>query len=93
VFIGMSFTPVFDNERVRVSRARMDVGAKEGFHTHGADLVVVYLSDGEVEDTAEGTTRLDHWKRGDVEFEARGSSHSTRNLGPAVDAVIVGLKP
>ena len=93
VFVGMNFTPLFENDRVRVLRARMDVGAKEGLHTHGSDLVVIYLSDGEVEDTANGTTKVDHWKRGDVEFEARGSSHSTRNLGGAIDAVIVGLKP
>jgi quercetin dioxygenase-like cupin family protein len=93
VFVGMNFTPVFDNDQVRVLRARMDVGAKEGLHTHGSDLVVIYLSDGEVEDTANGTTKVDHWKRGDVEFEARGSSHSTQNLGAAIDAFIVGLKP
>jgi len=93
VFIGMSFHPIFDNERVRVLRARMDVGAREGVHTHGSDVVVVHLSGGDVEDTAEGQTKVNHWKHGDVEFEARGSSHSARNLGAAVDVVLVALKP
>ncbi len=93
VFTGMSFTPLFDNERVRVLRARMDVGAREGFHTHGSDIVVVHLSGGDIEDTADGKTRVNHWKHGDVEFEGRGSSHSARNLGPAVDVVLVTLKP
>jgi quercetin dioxygenase-like cupin family protein len=93
VFTGMSFTPIFDNERVRVLRARMDVAAQEGFHTHGSDMVVVHLSGGDIEDTAEGKTKVNHWKHGDVEFEARGSSHSARNLGAAVDVVLVALKP
>lgn len=91
-FTGMSFTPVFENDRVKVIRARMDVGAREGFHTHGSDTIVVHLSGGEIEDTANGTT-VNRWKRGDVEFEGRGSSHSARNVGQAVDVVLVALKP
>jgi len=93
VFTGMSFKPLFENDRVLVIRGRMEVGAREGFHTHASDIVVVHLSGGTIEDTAEGTTRLNRWKHGDVEFEARGSSHSARNVGPAVDAVLVTLKP
>src|SRR5581483_7836624 len=31
-FTGMSFKPLFDNVRVTVIRARMDVGAREAFH-------------------------------------------------------------
>jgi len=93
VFTGMSFTPLFENERVRVIRGRMDVGAQEGFHTHASDIVVIHLSGGTIEDTADGKTKVNHWKHGDVEFEGRGSSHSARNLGPAVDAVLVTLKP
>ena len=93
VFTGMSFQPLFENERVRVIRARMDVGAQEGFHTHASDIVVIHLSGGTIEDTADGKTKVNHWKHGDVEFEGRGSSHSARNLGPAVDVVLVTLKP
>ena len=92
-FTGMSFTPVFENDRVRVIRARMDVGAREDFHTHGSDTIVVHLSGGEIEDTANGKTTVNRWKRGDVEFEGRGSSHSARNVGRAVDVVLVALKP
>jgi quercetin dioxygenase-like cupin family protein len=93
VFTGMSFKPLFENERVRVLRARMDVSAQEGFHTHASDIVVIHLSGGTIEDTANGKTKVNHWKHGDVEFEGRGSSHSARNLGPAVDVVLVTLKP
>jgi quercetin dioxygenase-like cupin family protein len=93
VFTGMSFKPLFENDRVKVIRGRMDVGAQEGFHTHASDIVVIHLSGGTIEDTAGGKTKVNHWKHGDVEFEARGSSHSARNLGPAVDAVLVTLKP
>jgi hypothetical protein len=92
-FTGMSFTTVFENDRVTPIRARMDVGAREGLHTHGADTIVVHLSGGEIEDTADGRTVVNRWKRGDVEFEGLGSSHSARNVGGAVDVVLVALKP
>jgi quercetin dioxygenase-like cupin family protein len=92
-FTGMSFKPMFENDRVSVIRARMEVGAREGFHTHGSDTVVIHLSGGEIEDTAGGKTVVNRWKRGDVEFEALGSSHSARNVGAAVDVVLVVLKP
>lgn len=92
-FTGMSFRPIFENDRVSVIRARMDVGAREGFHTHGSDTIVVHLSGGEIEDTADGKTVVNRWNRGDVEFESIGSSHSARNVGSAVDVVLVALKP
>jgi quercetin dioxygenase-like cupin family protein len=93
VFTGMSFKPLFENDQVSVIRGRMDVGAQEGLHTHASDIVVIHLSGGTILDTAAGNTRVNRWKHGDVEFEARGSSHSARNLGPAVDAILVTLKP
>ncbi len=92
-FTGMSFVPQFENTRVSVLRARMDVDAREGFHTHASDTVVVHLSGGEIEDTANGQTVVNRWKPGDVEFEARGSSHSARNIGHPIDVVLVALKP
>jgi len=92
-FTGMSFTPLFANDRVSVLRARMEVGAREGVHTHASDTIVVHLSGGEIEDIAGGKTVINRWKRGDAEFEAFGSSHSARNVGGAVDVVLVALKP
>jgi quercetin dioxygenase-like cupin family protein len=83
---------VFDNDRVSVIRARMDVGAREAVHTHASDTIVVHLSGGEIEDTADGKTVVNRWSHGDVEFEALGSSHSARNVGAAVDVVLVALK-
>ena len=91
-FTGMSFTPLFDNDRVSVLRARMEIGAREGLHTHASDTIVVHLSGGEIEDTADGKTIVNRWKRGDAEFEAFGSSHSARNVGGAVDVVLVAMK-
>jgi len=93
VFTGMSFVPLFDNARAAVIRARMDVDAREGFHTHASDTIVVHLSGGEIEDTANGKTIVNRWQPGDVEFEGRGSSHSARNIGRPVDVVLVALKP
>jgi hypothetical protein len=92
-FVGMSFVPLFENGLVSVLSARMDVDAREGFHTHGSDTLVVHLSGGEIEDTADGKTVVNRWKRGDVEFEALGSSHSARNVGRPVDVILVALKP
>jgi quercetin dioxygenase-like cupin family protein len=92
-FVGMSFRTLFENEKLTAIRARMDVNAREGFHTHASDTLVVHLSGGAIEDTAEGTTKVNRWKPGDVEFESRGSSHSARNIGAAVDVVLVALKP
>jgi hypothetical protein len=46
-----------------------------------------------IEDTAGGKTVVNRWKPGDVEFESLGSSHSARNVGGAVDVVLVALKP
>ena len=92
-FTGMSFAPLFENTRVSVLRARMEVDAREGLHTHGSDTIVVHLSGGEIEDTANGKTIVNRWKPGDVEFESRGSSHSARNISHPVDVVLVALKP
>jgi hypothetical protein len=50
------------------------------------------LSGGAIEDTADGKTKVNRWKPGDAEFESRGSSHSARNVGQAVDVVLVALK-
>jgi quercetin dioxygenase-like cupin family protein len=92
-FTGMSFHTMFENDRVQVIRARMEVGAREGVHTHGSDTIVVHLSGGAIEDTADGKTVVNRWKNGDVEFEGSGTSHSARNVGSAVDVVLVALKP
>ena len=92
-FTGMSFKTIFENDRVSAIPRPHEVGAREGFHTHGSDTIVVHLSGGEIEDTAEGRTVVNRWKRGDVEFEGLGTSHSARNVGGAVDVVLVALKP
>jgi len=92
-FTGMSFVPLFENARVSVIRARMEVDAREGVHTHGSDTIVVHLSGGEIEDTANGKTVVNRWKPGDVELESRGSSHSARNISHPVDVVLVALEP
>ena len=92
-FVGISFRPLFENDQVTVIRGRMEVGAQEAFHTHASDIVLVHLTGGTIEDTADGQTKVNRFKNGDVEFEARGSSHSARNLGPVLEAILVTLKP
>ena len=92
-FVGVSLRPLFENDRVTVIRGRMEVGAREALHTHGSDIVLVHLTGGAIEDTANGRTRVNRFKNGDVELEARGTSHSARNVGPALEAILVTLKP
>src|SRR5262249_11598218 len=92
-FTGISFVQLFENERVSVLRARMEADAREGFHTHGSDTIVVHLSAGEIEGTANGKTGGTRWKPGALQLEAQGSSHSARNVSHPVDAVLVVLKP
>ena len=62
---------------------------------HVADraTIVVHLSGGEIEDTADGKTVVKQWTHGNVEFESLGSAHSARNVDGAVDVVLVALKP
>ena len=74
-------------------RPMVEYFPREALHTHGSDTIVVHLSGGEIEDTANGKTAVRGWKTGDVEFEGRGSSHSARNVGKPVDVVLVALKP
>ena len=92
-FVGISFRPLFENNWVTVIRGRMEVGAQEAFHTHANDILLVHLTGGTIEDTALGKTKVNRFKNGDVEFEARGTSHSARNVGPALEAILVTLKP
>src|SRR5262245_40700502 len=86
-FTGIAFTPVTQNDRGRASRARREADAREAPHTHATDILVVHLSGGEIEDTANGKTVVNRWKPGDVELEAKGSSHSARNVGKPIDVV------
>jgi quercetin dioxygenase-like cupin family protein len=92
-FVGISFEPLFENDKVTVMRGRMEADAREAFHTHASDIVLVHLSGGAIEDTANGVTKVNRWKPGDVELETRGSSHSARNVGGPLEAVLVVLKP
>ena len=91
-FVGLSFRELFADDHVEVLRARMEVEAREGFHTHGSHTIVVHLSGGSIEDTANGVTTVNEWQRGDVEWEGKGSSHEARNLGDPVDVILVVLK-
>ncbi len=91
-FVGLSFRELFADDHVEVLRARMEVDAREGFHTHGSHTIVVHLSGGSIEDTAAGVTTVHEWQRGDVEWEGKGSSHEARNLAGPVEVVLVVLK-
>ena len=91
-FTGMSFVPQFENARVSVLRARMDVDARKRVHTHASDTIIVHLSGGEIEDTTNGKTVVNRVKPGDVN-RGSGLEPSARNIGHTIDVVLVALKP
>src|SRR5262245_65962921 len=74
-FTGIAFTPVLENDRVRVSRARMEADAREAPHTHATDILVVHLSGGEIGDTANGQSVVNRWQSG-------GGSDEASTTGP-----------
>lgn len=70
----------------------MEEGAWEGVHTHGADTLILYRSGGQIEETAEEGRRVLRHHPGDVALERSGTRHALRNLGGAVDVVVL-LRP
>lgn len=74
---------VVENDRVVVTEWRIAPGAETGWHVHGRDYVVVYLTDAEhTVETAHGTARVS-MQRGCSYFRERGVSHNVVNSGEA----------
>ena len=87
----MSVIVEFENERVRVSRAKHGKHEKHPSVTRG-DRLIVYLDDGEVVREEGGKKQTIRHKRGEVVWRA----HSTHEIANALDApheaLIVELK-
>lgn len=78
----------FENDRVRVLRARYGPGEQGALHEHARDRVTVFLTDSELEIvTPDGKRDVRRGKKFDVSW-GTVSRHSEKNLSSAVFEVI-----
>jgi quercetin dioxygenase-like cupin family protein len=82
-----------ENDQVRVVRVKYGPHEKGVFHEHPYNLVVAYLSDGQMKVSPQGGEPVTvSYKRGDVKF-GRASKHVEENLSDApLEIVVVELK-
>ena len=73
--------PVLENDRVRVYRTSLAPGEVQATHTHPFPSVVVTITAGDIEVTANGKTVRHPVKDDDVSWQAAGVTHSVKNVG------------
>ena len=83
----------FENERVRVSRAKVGPREAERMHQHSMPAVVVYLTDQDIQRTLpDGTTSKVHIKAGVRWVEP--NAHQVENLADKpFELIRIDLKP
>jgi quercetin dioxygenase-like cupin family protein len=82
-----------ENEQVRVVRVKYGPHEKGVLHEHPYNLVVAYLSDGQMKVSPEGGEAVTvSYKRGDVKF-GRAAKHVEENLSDSpLEILVVELK-
>jgi quercetin dioxygenase-like cupin family protein len=81
------------NGRVIVWSYRWNPGEPTPMHFHDKDAVVVYEEDGTLQSTAaDGAVVVNHYRAGDVRFNARGRVHTERVTDGTERAVITELR-
>lgn len=85
--------PVLENDRVRVYRDSLAPGDAIPTHTHPVAGLVVTITAAEIEVTANGKAVRHPVKADDVSWQAAGTTHSIKNVGPTrLEAVNIELK-
>jgi quercetin dioxygenase-like cupin family protein len=85
--------PVLENDRVRVYRLSLAPGESIAMHTHPLPGLVVTITAGEIEVTADGKAVRHPVKSNDVSWRASAVTHSIRNVGRTrFEAVDIELK-
>ena len=85
--------PILENDRVRVYRLSLAPGEAVGMHTHPLPGLVVTITAGEIEVTADGKPVTHPVKSNDVSWRAGAVTHSIKNVGKTrFEAVDVELK-
>jgi quercetin dioxygenase-like cupin family protein len=85
--------PVLENDRVRVYRLSLAPGEAIPMHTHPFPGVVVTITAGEIEVTADGKSVRHPVRESDVSWRAGAVTHSIKNVGKtAFEAVDIELK-
>ena len=73
--------PVLENDRVRVYRTSLAPGEAQATHTHPFPSLVVTITAGDIEVTANGKGVRHPVKDDDVSWQAAGVTHSIKNVG------------
>lgn len=85
--------PVLENERVRVYRLSLAPGEAIAMHTHPLPGLVVTITAGEIEVTADGQTVRHPVKADDVSWRPGPVTHSIKNVGQTTfEAVDIEVK-
>jgi quercetin dioxygenase-like cupin family protein len=82
----------FDNDAVRVLKVVDEPHKKSALHKHEFNRVMVYLTAGDLDVTAEnGEVQHQHWKAEQVAWSPAGGMHTSENVG-AKPLVIVEVE-
>ena len=76
-------TQLADDARVRITRWDFAPGATTGWHEHGMDYAIVFVTDGLMEVDVDGVVTQVRMKAGDAYSRAAGVRHDVRNAGEA----------
>jgi quercetin dioxygenase-like cupin family protein len=86
-------TPILENDRVRVYRLSLAPREIQFLHTHPLPGLVVTLTAGEIEVTANGKKVTHPVKSNDVSWQAGGVKHAVTNAGQTrLESLIIELK-
>jgi quercetin dioxygenase-like cupin family protein len=82
---------LLENNQVRVLQIESPVGEVTGLHSH-PDYVMYPLTDGKLEETIDGKTRITEFKAGVPQF-MKAVTHTAKNVGSTpMKMIIVELK-
>ena len=92
--LGFTVKPILDNATLTAVRLKIAPGAKEQPHTHTYPMLVVVLTQSEMDmHNGEAHTKGPR-KPGDVEFVNSGVSHNAGNSGTMpLEALVLAIKP
>ena len=93
---GMSSTWMVDNERAHAEKIELEPGAAQPVHDHKVPHLIVFLTDGKMQNEVVGKAKKSVFevKAGEVEWASEtGFTHALRNVGPEpVRWVMVEIK-
>src|SRR5689334_3303947 len=88
------YTPLFENDEVRVGRVTLAAGESEGLHVHPYPRVLICLEGATIEvKRPDGSIVRTVYRAGDAKYQADTQPHEPVNTGTSpFEAVVVELK-